>query len=66
MAQKEYDHDPGDDPDVSVLMWDLTNAQWKKIRALIKDPKSLFDSYRAWQDDAKTQREKHKKRSTKS
>ncbi len=59
MAAKEYDHDPGDDKDVTVVMWKLTKKEWDRIRAQVKDPAGLCDSYEDWLAREKTQREKH-------
>lgn len=62
MTEKEYDHDPGDDKDVTVLMWALSKKQWQTITKAIEDPASLFKSYEAWQAHEKLQRAKHLKK----
>lgn len=59
MATKEYDRDPGDDKDVTVLMWKLTEKEWGRIRAQVKDPEGLCDSYEEWMAREQVQREKH-------
>jgi hypothetical protein len=48
-APVEYDHDPGDDPHVTVLQMKLSKAQWRALRAAFPDaaPASTYDRWLA-------------------
>lgn len=62
MARKIFDHDPGDDPAVTVLQWKLTQRRWKTLAGLVSDARELGSSHDAWQARQEKNKEKQRKK----
>ena len=59
MGAREYSSDPGDDEDVTVLMWKLSADQWRAIRDAVEDPSVLCKTYKEWVARERRHRKQH-------